>query len=193
MTQELSIPDESLNSVITGNRLSEDNHNLTKSDEKSRSWFSKHKYKLALGAAAASAAFTLVADPFEETREAVGDAAPWVAGGVAASEVLFIAGAGMMVASVGDKVGNPLTMKKRMGDIAQKANESNLFKAGFIVNTTGAVGDFVVLSGGVMRELPPTSWGVLSLTLLDLSLTVAVRKGIMEGIHQNIPVPEAEV
>jgi hypothetical protein len=91
----------------------------------------------------------------------------------------------MMLTSVGDKIGNPITIKKRTKEIAAKANNSNLFKTGFVVNTAGAVGDFAVISTGVMKELPPTSWGVLSLTLVDLGLTVAVRKGIINSIRNN--------
>jgi hypothetical protein len=148
-------------------------------------WIKSHKLKLLVGVAATSAAVTLINDPFAETKENVMEAAPWVAAGVVASEALFIAGAGMMLASVGEEIGNPLTMKKRTKDIARKANNSVLFKTGFVTNTVGAVGDFVVLSTGVMKELPPSAWGVLTLTLADLSLTVAVRKGILNSIREQ--------
>lgn len=149
-------------------------------------FFKKYKTKLVLGAAAVSLASTLVLDPLGDTTEKVMDAAPWVAGGVGVSEAMFIGGAAMMLASVGDKIGNPLSIKKRIPEIAEKANDSKLFKSGFWVNTTGAVGDFVVLSAGIGANMPPHTWGVLGLTLLDLSVTVAVRKAILNGIKGNL-------
>jgi uncharacterized membrane protein YbhN (UPF0104 family) len=171
-------------SVISDNQTV-DGLNSSQSPNSMWSWVKKHKFKLIVGVAATSAAVTLINDPFEETKKDIEEAAPWVAAGVVASEIAFVAGAGMMITSVGDKVGNPLTLKKRTKEIAAKANSSNLFKTGFAVNTAGAVGDFAVISTGVMKELPPSSWGILSLTLADLGLTVAVRKGILNSIHNN--------
>lgn len=165
------------------------NQELTRID-RVKSWISERKTKLAIGAAAASALVTLTINPLEDLKEDVMEAAPWVGGGVAASELAFVVGAGMMVASVGEKVGNPLKIKGRIPEIAQKANSSILFKAGFVLNTTGAVGDFAVISAGVLKDMPVESYPMLSLTLLDLGVTVAVRKAIMNGINNNIEPPD---
>jgi hypothetical protein len=154
-----------------------------------KQWFGRHKTKLAVGAAAVGLAITLTNNPISELKDDVVDAAPWVGAGVAASEVAFTIGAGMMLGAVGEKIGNPLKVKERIPAIAQKANNSKLFKTGFVINTVGAVGDFVVLSGGVVKEMPVESYPVLGLTLLDLGLTVAVRKAIHRGVKNNSADP----
>lgn len=147
-----------------------------------KSWLKKQRVKLACGAFALSAGLTLASDPLEETKKEVVEAAPWVGGGIVAAEAMWIGGAAMMVASVGDKIGNPLKLKSRLPEVAKKANSSNLFLAGFWTNTIGAVGDFVVLSSGVMYKLPVRSWGVLGFTLMDLGLTFAIRKTIWDKV-----------
>lgn len=149
-------------------------------------FISRQKTKALLGLTAVSTAVTLALDPFSETKEAVLDAAPWVAGGIAVSEAAFVAGAAMMLSAVGSEVPrNPLKIKEKIDHIAQKANDSRLFKAGFVVNTAGALGDFLVLSAGVTRELPIHSWGMLGFSLADLGVTIAVRKAIINGVHKH--------
>ncbi len=159
------------------------NENTLVSNE--RSWFARNKLKVALGVAAVSTALTFTISPIEETKDSLIDAAPWVATGVIASEVMFVAGGAMMLSATGQKIGNPLKLKGKLPEIARHANESTLFKSGFAVNALGAVGDFVVLSGAVVSELPPHSWGILGLTLMDLGVTIAVRKTMIDTIKDN--------
>ncbi len=145
----------------------------------------KSKTKLALGAFATSIALTLAADPFSETKHKVFDAAPWVGGGLVAGEVLWLGGAALMLSAVGEKIKNPLKIKKNINDIATKANSSRLFKTGFYANTVGAVGEFGVLGTGVMSKLPVHSWGIMGLALLDLGVTIHVRKTIKNKIEEH--------
>jgi hypothetical protein len=156
-----------------------------------RGWLARHKTKILLGIAATSLAVTLATDKMSEVQEEVVESAPWVAGGIATSEALFIAGAGMMAVSAGRNIGNPFKIKERFPEIAQKAADSSLFKAGFVINTVGAVGDFAVLSTGIAKELPPQTWGMLGITLTDLAGTIAVRKVMIDTAHKY-QKPEAE-
>ncbi len=145
----------------------------------------RHKLGLLLGATAVSAVATVTNNPASGLYSNVMDAAPWVGGGVAASEVAFVAGAVMMAASVKDKIGNPLKIKERIPEIAKKAQDSKLFTAGFWTNTVGAVGDFAVISAGMIAKMPIEAYPMLAIPLLDLSVTVAVRRAIRSGIKNN--------
>jgi hypothetical protein len=153
--------------------------------DRARHFVSRHKGKLALGAAAASATLTFALNPMEEVQHEVIDAAPAVGVGIVASEVMFVGGMVMMASSVGNKVGNPLKLRERLPEICEQANDSKLFKAGFWVNATGAVGSAAILSAGVIAKLPPESYGVLSIAAADIAVTVAVRKAMLDGIRNN--------
>lgn len=150
-----------------------------------KDWVSKRKGRIAFGLAGASVTATLINNPLSELKDDVIEAAPWVAAGVGISEAAFCVGAAMMIAAVGDKIGNPLKLKNKVPSIAEKANNSKMFKAGFWINAGGAVGDFAVISTGVLAQLPKESYPTLSLTLLDLGATIAVRKAILSGIENN--------
>lgn len=152
--------------------------------KKTKEFLNKHSTKLLLGAAAVSFALTVVANPFEQTKDEVIDAAPWVGGGLFLSEAMWIGGAAMMLTSVGDKVKNPLKIRKKLPELAKKANSSKLFKSGFYINTAGAVGSATVISAGVVDKLPFHSWGLLGLAVADLGVTIAVRKAILRGIKK---------
>ncbi len=153
--------------------------------QRAREWAARHKGKLALGAAVASATLTLTLNPLGEVTHEVVDAAPMVGIGIATSETMFVGGLAMMATAVGTKVGNPLKLKERLPDICEKANDSKLFKAGFWVNTVGAVGSAAIISTGIIAELPPESYGMLSFAAADLAVTVAVRKAMLSGIKRN--------
>lgn len=159
--------------------------------EKIKNWLHKRKTRLILGAAAVSTAVTLMYNPINELKDEVVEAAPWVGGGIVASEAAFCVGAAMMVASIGDKIGNPFKLKSRLPEISQRANDSKLFKSGFWINAVGAVGDFVVLSAGVMKSMPIETYPILGLTLMDLGATIALRKTILDGIKNNMEDADA--
>ena len=159
--------------------------------ERMKRWAGVQRTKIILGVAATSLAVTVTTNPVSELKDAVLDAAPWVAPGVLGSEVAFAAGAAMMLGAIGSKVGNPLKVKQRIPEIAERANSSALFKTGFWLNATGAVGDFGVISAGVLKEMPVSSYPLLSLTLLDLAGTIAVRKAILNGVARNTETERA--
>lgn len=157
----------------------------TPEDLEKQSLWDKSKTKLLLGATAVSLAYTLAANPLGETKDSLVEVAPYVAGGLAAGEVLWIGGAALMLAAVGEKLKNPFKIRSKIPEIATKANDSKMFKTGFYTNTTGAVGQFSVVSIGIVDKLPPHTWGVLGIALLDLSITIALRRAIYKGVKNN--------
>lgn len=159
--------------------------------KRTANFIGRQKTKLCLGATAASVAATLIFEPFDGTKDQIVEAAPYVVGGMAVSEVMWLGGAAMMMGAVGSKIpANPLKLKDKIPEISEKANRSKLFKAGFAVNVVGALGDFVVLSGAVVQNLPPHSWGILGFTLADLGVTLGVRKAMLGGIKKNVKAEE---
>lgn len=153
----------------------------------------RQKTKICIGATALSVGATLALNPLEETTDQVIESLPYVATGIIGSEIAWMGGAAMMLSSVGSRIPlDPRKLKAKMPEIAEKANDSKLFKAGFAVNVAGALGDFVILSGGVVKTLPPHSWGVLGFTLLDLGVTLGVRKAMLSGISKHAGLKETE-
>jgi hypothetical protein len=148
-------------------------------------FFNKYKARLAIGATATSVAATLVTNPFEETKHQLIETAPWVGTSLIVGEAMWLGGAAIAAASLGDKIGNPIKVKEKFNAIADRANSSRLFKTGFWINTIGAIGEVTVPSVGIIANLPPQSWGVISIGLLDLGITVSVRKAIRAGIREN--------
>lgn len=182
---EMAMPTETGAEIITTEQNL--NHEAQSQSVSNRfvEFLQRRKMKLAIGAVAVSSVMTLTNNPASEVIDDAIEAAPWVGSGVVASEALFIAGAGMMAASVKDKLGNPFKIKERIPEIATKARDSKLFKFGFWTNTVGAVGDFAVISAGIVAKMPPESYPLLAIPLLDLGVTVAVRKAIRSGIREN--------
>lgn len=150
-----------------------------------REGLKRHKTKLAVGAAAVSLAATVAYNPLGEVTEDLVEASPWVGAGLVASEGMFIGGLAMMASSVGRSARNPFKIRGQLTEICQKADDSLLFKSGFWVNTTGAVGSAAVIAGGILIKMPPESYGLLSFSAMDLAVTVAVRKAMMTGIKNR--------
>lgn len=158
-----------------------------------QSWVRRHRGKLALGGAGVSLGLTLALNPVGETLDKVEQEAPAVAVGMVAMEAMWIGGAAMMLQSVGRREKNPFKIRSQMTDIATVAQNSKLFQAGFWINTTGAIGEFAIPAVVVCAKLPPESWGILSLSLVDLGATIALRKVIRDGIRENaLPSPASE-
>ncbi len=159
----------------------------------------RHKGKMLLGAAAVSLAMPFAINPVEEAGEQVGSAIGWTVAGGAVSESMFIGGIGIMGLAVGAQLGaNPLKWKDRLDDVTAKADNSLLFKAGFWVNTTGAVGTAAIGTAAALTYLPPESMGILTIPAFDLWLTYAIRKAVLGKIKENVaknatrPVAQSE-
>jgi len=145
----------------------------------------RNRLRLALGGIAVSAGLTFASGGTHEVIDTVVEQIPAVGIGMIAMETMWIGGGAMMAASVGEHIKNPLKIKSRLPEIAAKANDSKLFKAGFIVNTVGAVGEFVIPAAVVCMKLPPETWGILGPSLVDLGITIGVRRATLNAIHES--------
>lgn len=77
---------------------------------------------------------------------------------IPATEAAAWTGAGLMVASAGKKVGNPLTIKPRLKELRSELNDNRLYRAGWSLGAVGAIGTAAVVAGAAVTELPPSSW-----------------------------------
>ena len=150
------------------------------------SWLSKQKSKLAMAVTAASIGLTLVDSPLSETKDRIVEASTWMAPSLLAGEIVWIGGGAMMLAAIGSKVKNPFKIKKMIPEIADKANNSFLFRAGYLINTTAAIAEFGISTVGVTTEFPVSSWGLSSFGFIDLAATYFVRRAIRRGIKNNV-------
>jgi hypothetical protein len=166
--------------------------NLAETERKNRAleWIRKQQLKLALGVVAVSTVLTVGTD-FEHTKDQVIEAAPWIGASLAASEVAWIGGGAMMLAGIGSKIGNPFKIRGRMDEIAEKANESKLFKTGFAINAAAAVGQAGILTEGIITNMPAESWGYLAFPALDLGATLVIRNKIWKGMKRRADAPAA--
>jgi len=149
-------------------------------------WLSAQKTKLAIAATATSIGLTFIDSPISETADRITSAAKWMIPSLIMGEVAWIGGGAIMLAAVGSKIKNPFKIKKMVPEIAERANDSLLFKSGFWVNTIAAVAEFGIMTAGVTSEFPVRSWGLASFGLADLAVTIAVRRAIRKGIRKNI-------
>ena len=129
----------------------------------------------------ASLAFSPLGPLIDRARE-VG---PWVGLGLITSEVLFVLGLATMAWSVGIRMGaNPLRWRDRLDMVLAQLDRSPVFWVGLAVNTIGAVGTAAVVVTAVVAGLPLSAWGLLVLPVADLSLTVAVRAAVVNGVRR---------
>lgn len=135
----------------------------------------------------ASLAFSPLGPLIDRVRE-VG---PWVGLGLIVSEVLFIVGLAVMAWSVGVGLGaNPLRWRHRMQDVLGQLDRSPAFWTGLAINTMGAVGTALVVVGAIVAGLPVSAWGLMVLPLADVSLTIAVRAAVFNGVRQPTAVSD---
>lgn len=113
------------------------------SPDQPRSWISRHRNELVLGAAALSTVTALVGDPIHETRQRILEAAPWVGTGLGVGEATWIGGAAMMLSAVGDQFENPLR-KSALGvksrSLVHGAISNPLFEQGVLLAGIGGAG-----------------------------------------------------
>ena len=128
---------------------------------------------------------SLVVSPLGPLIDRVREVGPWVGLGLIVSEALFLAGLAVMAWSVGVRMGpNPLRWRDRLEVVLASLNRSPPFWVGLVINTVGAAGTALVVAGAVLGGLPLSAWGLRVLPLADLSLTVAVRAAVVNGVRQ---------
>ncbi|HVV66859.1 MAG TPA: hypothetical protein VHB72_02165 [Candidatus Saccharimonadales bacterium] len=162
-----------------------------------RGWFTRENILKASAAAfVGSVALTLGTNPLSGVEKEVIDAAPWVIGGGAVTEGMWIGGAGLMAGATGKSIGNPFKLHSRWGEITQELASSNTFKAGLAINTLGALGTAGVVAAGAVTSLPPETWpGAVGLAAADMAGTAAIRGGIYAGLKgaETEKKPEVKV
>jgi len=144
----------------------------------------KYITRATLGLLAVGGGVALATHPDHILKEAE-KAAPVTIPGVIVSEGLWDLGLGMMVASAGKNVGNPLTLHKRWGEVSDQALNSSLTRVGLTINTIGAFATtgFIVYGG---TKLSPDLWpGVAGFAGLDFASTVALRAPLVVAMKNS--------
>ena len=119
--------------------------------------------------------------PIGKTIDKIAEVSPQILIGVGITEGLFVIGLLIMAGVVGFELGpNPLKWKRQFKKVAHHLPEDNWFWVGFWINATGALGSGVVVAWGVIKALPPQSWGLIWIPFLDLGLTIVIRASILE-------------
>jgi hypothetical protein len=149
-----------------------------------RSWFRKHLLPISIGALLTTSVVSFAMHPKKETIDKVEHNAPWIIGGLAGTEAIYLGGAGLMMAGAAKDIGNPFKLKSSLPKIEANIYENPRFRTGLWANTAGAVLTTGVLATGIMTSLPPAeSWGALGLVVVDLGGSLAIRSGILTAIH----------
>lgn len=154
-----------------------------------RRWLVRGAY----GALAVGGAVTLALSPWDKLEHDVESAAPWVGGGIVATEALWIGGAAIALGASGQKIGNPFTIKKRFGEVKESLKSSRVVETGVTVNTAGALGTAGFIMAGAVAALPVETWpGAVGIAALDMASTVALRAPIYQALHKDKAETNAE-
>lgn len=146
-------------------------------------WAKKHRTALLLGAAGVSAAVSFGMHP-GETAHVVETKVPWAAGSMLVADGVNLAGIGIMGAAAGRDVDwkHFWRLRARLTEMAENANDSKAFNAGFWTSTAGGVGAFGVAAAAVLPNFPPEAWGMLAPFVADLGATVTSRVAVRQVI-----------
>lgn len=120
------------------------------------SWFKRHR--LSLGIAGIAMAGALSVTQFDKTVGDIEHASHWAVPALFTTETVAWGGAALMLLSAGRKIGNPLTVKKRLTQISSELEDNSHYKTGFALNVSGAAGTSIVIATGALTSLPMTSW-----------------------------------
>lgn len=146
-------------------------------------WVKRNMTKLCLGAFAVSTGISVASGSGEEIVNKATDAAPEIGITLAATEVMWVGGAAIMLASAGHKIGNPLRIRSRWEEIKTSTYKGRGFKTGLNINTIGAVGAAGVIAGGAVTTLPVETWpSAFAVAAVDLTTTAALRAPLYKGI-----------
>lgn len=125
---------------------------------------------------------SILLTPVSEVKKGITDNLPWIGVGTLITEVFFIIGLGIMALEAGHQLGpNPVRWRRKLPHIFRGVVRTKIFWLGFYTNTAGALGTAIILSIGIFKILPPQSWGLIILPLLDLSLTFALRYAVVNA------------
>lgn len=121
------------------------------------SWI-KRNWKGVVGGSAFVAAAAISVSQFSKVEHAIEKDAPAAIPAFAVTEGAAWGGAALILASNGKKIGNPLTVKKRLNEIKSNLERNKLYKTGLTINILGAIGTSTVLTAGAVTSAPESSW-----------------------------------
>ncbi|HET9850203.1 MAG TPA: hypothetical protein VFP35_01080 [Candidatus Saccharimonadales bacterium] len=101
------------------------------------------------------------------------ETARWTVPAIASSESVATAGLAAMIASTGNKIGNPLTLRKRLNQLKDRLGGSSLYRIGAYLNLAGAAGTSSVITAETLKDFPPTVWP-LALGVAGLSTALSL-------------------
>ena len=157
----------------------------TSIENKPKSIIKKHGFKLGLGAFVISG-ICLLSNPsaMTQTENKIFQDAHYAIEIFPITEGCAWLGAGMMLVSAGRKIGNPLTIKKRLGLIRKDLDDNRLYRAGWALGALGAVGTSATIAVGSVANLPQASWplafGVSAASIAFSTIPFKPRKGDSE-------------
>ena len=128
-------------------------------DKEFKSLFRRQQKKLAIGVFLASG-LMLLSHPqdLNKTKNAIEDNAKAAYVIFPITEGAAWLGAGIMLASAGRKIGNPLTIKKRLTEVKTELSDNTAYRAGWTLGAIGAVGTSATVAIGAVTTMPESTW-----------------------------------
>jgi hypothetical protein len=149
------------------NNLNETRQDLQPLTEKSindpirKAWLRRNKGRLGVAAFGIAAAASFIhPNNFDAILHDIEDHAPIAATIFPITEGAAWTGAGLMLASAGHKIGNPFTIKKRLGQIRTELSDNRLYRTAWALGAVGAMGTSVTIAVGAVTGLPESSWPI---------------------------------
>lgn len=143
----------------------------TADDIAKENWLRRHKSKLGVAAFIGAAALTF--NELGPIKDQIEESAQWTVPALITSESIATAGLAAMVASTGNKIGNPLTFRKRIKEFTGKLSNSSLYRSGAYMNLAGAVSTSAIVAAETVNELPVNAWP-LGLGVAGLSTALSL-------------------
>lgn len=135
------------------------NEALSIKDSHRASWLKRNVSKLGMTAFMISGAY-FFAQPNQitETKDTIIKEASFMYEIFPITEGFAWGGAALMLASAGKKIGNPITMKRRLSLIRSELNDNSMYRTGWALGAIGALGTSTTIVLGSVLTLPDTSW-----------------------------------
>lgn len=142
---------------------------------------------LVVGVCLLSTTLTLAIDPIGQSLHEVERAASWVVPSEAILEVGWLVGAGVMLSAFGvglklRDLRRPRALLAQVGRqfASRKAIVNREFWFGYSLNLLAAVGEAAVAIVGICAYLPILAWGNLCVPIIDLVVTIVLRKTLLD-------------
>lgn len=136
-------------------------------------WAKEHKTKaVMLASAVAGLGYVAASGGESHAIHEILKNAPWVAPAYAGSLATYFTSGGIMLGTAGAKV---LSLNKYLPELMREKKADLVLRTAFYTNLVSGVAAAGVVSAGMIEALPPGAWAALSVPLIDLYATVALR------------------